>query len=166
MALDLLLPRQILAHAHWTIGREKMSKSTGNVVNPMYAMARFGVDPLRFYLAHDGGLSDDADYENAFVTERYKKTLQWGLGNLTSRLVRSKKWDVRRSVEWGVQGELPNPSEADQKHQELLEGIRDVTQSWIDDLNPRKAAESVMSIVHEVRIGHQFLATWYKPLAR
>lgn len=166
MALDLPLPRHILAHAHWTIGREKMSKSTGNVVNPMYAMARFGVDPLRFYLAHDGGLADDADYENAFVTERYKKSLQWGLGNLTSRLVRSKKWDVRKSIEWAVQGELPKPTEADRKHQELLEGIRGVTQSWMDDLNPRKAAESVMSIIYEVRISSPKSATWYEPLAR
>ncbi|EFW19787.1 methionyl-tRNA synthetase [Coccidioides posadasii str. Silveira] len=160
MALDLPLPRQVLSHAHWTIGREKMSKSTGNVVNPMYALARFGVDPLRFYLAHDGGLSDDADYENAFVTERYKKTLQWGVGNLTSRLVRSKKWNVRRSIEWGVEGRFPPPSEADRKHQQLLEGIRDVTRSWMDDLNPRKAAESVVGIIHETNKYFQEARPW------
>ncbi|WEW61303.1 methionyl-tRNA synthetase [Emydomyces testavorans] len=160
MALDLPLPRQILCHAHWTIGREKMSKSTGNVVNPTYAIARFGVDPLRFYLAHDGGLSNDADYENAFVTERYKKTLQWTLGNLASRLVRSKKWNVRRSIEWSVEGNLLGPSKADQKHQELLEGIPDVTKSWMNELNPRKALESVISTIHETNKYFQDSSPW------
>ncbi|KAI1936474.1 methionyl-tRNA synthetase [Ophidiomyces ophidiicola] len=160
IALDLPPPHHILTHAHWTIGREKMSKSTGNVVNPIYALTRFGIDPLRFYLAHDGGLSSDADYENAFVTERYKKTLQWGLGNLTSRLVRSKKWNVRKSIEWGVGGYLPNPSTADQKHQELLEGIREVTKSHMDNLDPRKAAESILSIIYETNKYFQESSPW------
>ncbi|EEP79896.1 methionine-tRNA ligase [Uncinocarpus reesii 1704] len=160
MALDLPLPRQILSHAHWTIGREKMSKSTGNVVNPIYAITRFGVDPLRFYLARDGGLSDDADYENAFVTERYKKTLQWALGNLASRLVRSKKWSVRQSIERSFGGELSKPSEADRKHQELLEEVRDVTKTWMDDVNPRKAAESVVGIIYETNKYFQDSSPW------
>ena len=51
MALDMPLPKKILTHAHWTLGKEKMSKSTGNVVNPFFAIDRFGVDTMRYYLA-------------------------------------------------------------------------------------------------------------------
>ena len=98
MALDLPLPKQILTHAHWTLGKQKMAKSTGNVVNPFFALERFGIDPLRWYLIHEGGISDDADYDNIFVIERYKKGLQGGLGNLTSRIMRGKGWDVPRAV--------------------------------------------------------------------
>lgn len=61
MALDLPLPRRVLAHGHWTINHEKMSKSTGNVVNPFFAIDRFGVDPMRFYLARMGSVAEDSN---------------------------------------------------------------------------------------------------------
>jgi len=99
MALDLPLPKQVLTHAHWTLGHKKMSKSTGNVVNPFFAINRFGVDCMRYYLALDGGLKDDAMYDNSFIIDRYKKGLQGGLGNLVSRVTKGKDWDVRRAVQ-------------------------------------------------------------------
>ena len=71
LALDLPLPRRLLTHAHWTLGRAKMSKSVGNVVNPFFAIDRFGVDVMRFYLAHDGGIQHDSDYSNFHIIERY-----------------------------------------------------------------------------------------------
>ncbi len=95
MALDLPLPKQFLSHAHWTMNQAKMSKSLGNVVNPFFAMERFGVDTIRYYMVRDGGIIDDAAYENSFIIARYKKDLQGGFGNLVSRIVRSKKWDLR-----------------------------------------------------------------------
>nr|POE48392.1 putative methionine--trna ligase, mitochondrial [Quercus suber] len=98
MALDLPLPRQILTHAHWTLGKQKMAKSTGNVVNPFFALERFGTDVMRWYLVHNGGIADDADYENSFIIDKYKKGLQGGLGGLTSRVMRSKNWSVPNSV--------------------------------------------------------------------
>ncbi|SMQ52211.1 unnamed protein product [Zymoseptoria tritici ST99CH_3D7] len=98
MALDLPPPRQILTHAHWTLGRQKMAKSTGNVVSPFFALERFGVDAMRWYLVHEGGIEDDADYDNKFIIEKYKKALQGGLGNLSARVMRGKGWNVRRAV--------------------------------------------------------------------
>jgi methionyl-tRNA synthetase len=86
-----------------------MSKSTGNVVNPFFALSRFGVDPLRFYLAHDGGISQDADYGNEYIVERYRKGLQGGLGNLASRVLRGKRWSVGRAVKRWHAGELGSP---------------------------------------------------------
>jgi methionyl-tRNA synthetase len=55
MALDLPLPRNILAHAHWTMGRQKMSKSIGNVVDPFQILDAYGTDSVRWYLARVGG---------------------------------------------------------------------------------------------------------------
>lgn len=64
MAASLPPPRQILAHAHWTMGNAKMSKSRGNVADPVEVMTRdggVGVDGLRWYLMRNGGaLSSDA----------------------------------------------------------------------------------------------------------
>ncbi|KAI5205251.1 hypothetical protein AUEXF2481DRAFT_8995 [Aureobasidium subglaciale EXF-2481] len=98
MALDLPLPKRFLTHAHWTLGKQKMAKSTGNVVNPFFALDRFGTDTMRYYMIHDGGIDDDTDYDNLYIIERYKKGLQGGLGNLASRITRGKGWEVRRAV--------------------------------------------------------------------
>jgi methionyl-tRNA synthetase len=99
MALNLPLPKRILTHAHWTLGKEKMSKSTGNVVNPFFAIDRFGVDVMRYYLARDGGIKDDASYDNVHIIRRYNRDLKDHLGNLASRLMRSKKWNIREAVQ-------------------------------------------------------------------
>jgi len=99
MALDLKPPKQILTHGHWTLNQKKMAKSTGNVVNPFFAIDRFGVDLMRYYLAHDGGIEKDSDYGNHLIVERYKKGLQDGMGNLIGRLTRSKMWNVRKAVQ-------------------------------------------------------------------
>jgi methionyl-tRNA synthetase len=133
------------------MNHEKMSKSTGNVVNPMFAIERFGVDTMRYYLTIDGGLSSDSDYENMYIVKRYKKGLQWGIGNLTSRLLRSKKWNVRNSIIWAAEGRLPAPSDADSKHEALLDTIRHTTKTWMDELDPRKALNSVMDVIYEVQ---------------
>ena len=151
MALDLPLPRQILTHAHWTMNHEKMSKSIGNVVNPMFALERFGVDTMRFYLASSGGLKYDADYDNRHIIEQYKKVLHWGLGNLTSRLVRSKRWNVRDSISWYAQGRLLDQSAADEEQFSLIDSVAGRAAEQMLHLNTRKALYEIQSVVALVR---------------
>ena len=55
MALDMPLPKQLLSHAHWTVNRAKMSKSVGNVVDPIAILKEHGVDNVRWYFARVGG---------------------------------------------------------------------------------------------------------------
>jgi len=93
MALDLPLPKRIMTHAHWTMDQKKMSKSLGNVVNPFWAMDRFGSDVMRFFLIHHGGLVDDANYDNGYIAGRYKNDLQARLGNLVGRVVKTRMYD-------------------------------------------------------------------------
>ncbi|KAF8443120.1 tRNA synthetases class I (M)-domain-containing protein [Boletus edulis BED1] len=62
-AMDLEMPKTLLTHAHWTAGQKKMSKSLGNVADPIAAMDGYGVDAVRFYLARVGGrFRDDVDW--------------------------------------------------------------------------------------------------------
>jgi methionyl-tRNA synthetase len=58
-ALNLPLPKRLLAHGHWTVNRRKMSKSIGNVVDPFQAMEDLGTDLVRYYLARVGGRFKD-----------------------------------------------------------------------------------------------------------
>ncbi|KAJ2855663.1 methionyl-tRNA synthetase, partial [Coemansia erecta] len=85
MAAGLPLPKRILAHAHWTMGAQKMSKSKGNVVDPFVAIATYGLDPIRYFMIRNGGISDDGDYSSEEVLVRYKKDLIGQLANLASR---------------------------------------------------------------------------------
>ncbi|KAJ1982053.1 methionyl-tRNA synthetase [Dimargaris xerosporica] len=85
LAADLPLPQRIVAHAHWTLDRHKMSKSRGNVVDPFALLQTYGVDTVRFFLMHDGGLEYDADFSEARIMVRYKESLVDQLGNLVSR---------------------------------------------------------------------------------
>ncbi|KAJ1663637.1 methionyl-tRNA synthetase [Coemansia sp. RSA 1813] len=85
MAADLPLPKRILAHAHWTMGAQKMSKSKGNVVDPFEAIATYGLDPIRYFIIRNGGISDDGDYSSDEVLVRYRKDLVGQLANLASR---------------------------------------------------------------------------------
>ncbi|KAJ2574583.1 methionyl-tRNA synthetase, partial [Coemansia sp. RSA 1804] len=75
MASGLPLPKRILAHAHWTMSSQKMSKSKGNVVDPFEAIATYGLDPIRYFIIRNGGISDDGDYSPEEVLVRYKKDL-------------------------------------------------------------------------------------------
>lgn len=164
LALDLPPPKQVLTHAHWTISKKKMSKSDNTGVDPFSALDRFGVDAMRFYLAHDGGISDDADYSNEYIVERYKKHLSGGLGNLVSRLLKGKGWSVKASVvlshEEGRQirelniTELPvvQPEDLTMELRESIKLVRDDADSSFESLNSGFALRRIMSLISSVRI--------------
>lgn len=60
MAADLPLPRKgIICHSHWLSGKKKMSKSVGNVVDPMKLKDNIGSDGMRYFLLRTGVLSHD-----------------------------------------------------------------------------------------------------------
>lgn len=150
MALDLPLPRNVLTHGHWTMNREKMSKSTGNVVNPFFAIDRFGVDTMRFFLAYQGALAGDADYDNEYIIRDYKKMLQWGIGNLMHRTMGCAKWNLRPFVAAAATDELPPATALDEEHQSMLEQSPTKVAEHMENLNPRAALREIMTIIEKV----------------
>jgi methionyl-tRNA synthetase len=168
MALGLPLPQKFLSHAHWTMNNQKMSKSIGNGVNPFAAMDRYGVDTIRFYMVYNGGIVDDAMYENSIIADLYNHLLRGGLGNLIQRVFRSKNFDVRGAVQWFNQecesmfflskGDgMPHLPEMQRillaiyrLRQRLLE-VRDQANDLMQEPDPRKALASICSLIGEVR---------------
>jgi methionyl-tRNA synthetase len=159
MALNIPLPRRILTHAHWTLGNQKMAKSTGNVVNPFFALDRFGVDVMRFYLAHDGGLVNDADYSNEHIIERYKHCLYGQLGNLASRITRGKGWSlttVIKSVEaesWLVQG--PD-YKADNMQWKALVKLEHEVSLEMEKYKVKDALHTIMNTIYKVYLPSRY----------
>ena len=86
-ALGLPLPKQVFGHGWLLFGNDKMSKSKGNVVYPQPIVARYDVDPLRYYLMREMPFGADGNYTNGSFLIRMNADLANDLGNLISRTV-------------------------------------------------------------------------------
>jgi methionyl-tRNA synthetase len=84
-AMGAPLPRQVLAHGWWQKDGEKMSKSTGNVVDPIAVIDEWGVDAFRFYVLRELDIGPDGNWTDAGFRARYSAELANGLGNLVNR---------------------------------------------------------------------------------
>ncbi|MBR1776768.1 methionine--tRNA ligase [bacterium] len=88
MALDLPLPKHILAHGWITIDQTKMSKSLGNVISPIGVLEAFNLDipdPLRYYMASSAPCGKDGNYSDDDFKEKVNAHLANSMGNLLNR---------------------------------------------------------------------------------
>lgn len=84
-AMGAPLPKQILAHGWWQKDGQKMSKSTGNVVDPLAIIDEWGTDAFRFYVVRELDIGPDGNWTDAGFRARYSSELANGLGNLVNR---------------------------------------------------------------------------------
>src|ERR1044072_5133960 len=76
---------QLLVHGWWNISGAKMSKSVGNIVDPVVLADKYSADALRYYLMSDITTGQDADFSEERLVERYNADLANNLGNLLNR---------------------------------------------------------------------------------
>ncbi|KAI0722508.1 tRNA synthetases class I (M)-domain-containing protein [Earliella scabrosa] len=89
-ALGLPLTTTLLSHSHWTVDRAKMSKSVGNVADPIKAIDEYGIDLVRYYLARVGGrFKDDVDWSQEQLQKHSREIISL-LGNLFMRATSKK----------------------------------------------------------------------------
>lgn len=84
-AAELPLPRQLLVHGWWQKDGQKMSKSTGVVVDPVQVCDDWGVDAFRYYVVRELGIGPDGNWTDSGFSARYHAELANGLGNLLNR---------------------------------------------------------------------------------
>lgn len=85
MAADLPLPKRLFAHGWWTKDGEKISKSLGNVIDPVDLCDKYGVDQTRFFLMADSTFGGDADFSDESMIRKVNSNLANELGNLCQR---------------------------------------------------------------------------------
>jgi methionyl-tRNA synthetase len=85
MAAGLPVPKRIFAHGWWTVEGAKMSKSVGNVIDPLDLVATYGLDPVRFFLLREVPFGNDGDFSPKALIGRMNGELANDLGNLAQR---------------------------------------------------------------------------------
>ncbi len=84
-AMKLPMPKQILVHGFWQKDGARISKSTGNVVDPIAIINEWGLDAFRFYVLRELDIGPDGNWTEAGFKSRYQAELANGLGNLVNR---------------------------------------------------------------------------------
>lgn len=87
LSADLPLPKTIFVHGFITVGGEKMSKSLGNIINPVELVEKYGADVIRYFLLREVSPFEDGDFSEVRLKQRYNSDLAQGLGNLVSRVL-------------------------------------------------------------------------------
>jgi methionyl-tRNA synthetase len=84
-ATGIPLPKQVLVHGWWQKDGAKMSKTTGNVVDPVAVIDEWGVDAFRYYVVRELDIGPDGNWTDEGFEARYAAELANGLGNLVNR---------------------------------------------------------------------------------
>ncbi|MEK7560508.1 MAG: methionine--tRNA ligase [Patescibacteria group bacterium] len=151
LSAGLPLPRAIFVHGFLTVGGQKMSKTVGNVIDPVALTQKYGVDPVRYYLLREIPSGDDGDFSEAKLMQRYNGELANGLGNFVARVVTlAQKLDIIQdsvSSAEGEQGIIQN--------QKLQAECADVNLRYIDAMENFRLNEALEHIWRLVRVGDQ-----------
>jgi methionyl-tRNA synthetase len=87
MSAGLPLPGQVIAHGFFTIDGTKISKSLGNVIDPLDLKKKYGNDAIRYFLLREIPFGADGDFSETKLKERYNADLANGLGNFAARVL-------------------------------------------------------------------------------
>lgn len=149
MSARLPLPKCLFVHGHITVNGEKMSKTLGNVIDPVALIKKYGADAVRYYLLREIPPTDDGDFSEEKFKERYTADLANGLGNFAARVtalankIRSEAQSAQRTD--------------DAQSEEVQEAIRKTGASVDEKMAEYAFHEALAAIGDLVRYGDQYL---------
>ena len=155
MSAGLPIPKRVFAHGWWTVEGEKMSKSSGNVVDPFELIDTFGLDQVRYFLLREVPFGSDGDFSITALKTRINSDLSNDFGNLVQR--------VLSMINSNCDGAMPTPGSYQKEDVELLRNagalLNDVRSS-VEEQALSEALEKIWQIIREANsyVDHQ--APW------
>jgi len=149
LSAGLPLPKQVAVHGFMTLEGAKISKSTGNIVNPVELVDEFGVDAIRYYLLRNLSFASDRDFTREGLIHRYNDELAKDLGNLLNRVV--------TMVNRYRGGTIPIPESDGDLERDLQRVAAETRQRVEEELEAWEIGNALQSIWHFVRRTNQYL---------
>jgi methionyl-tRNA synthetase len=137
MALDLPLPKKVCAHGWIMLEGGKMSKSKGNVVDPVVLVKKYGVDAVRYYLVRELSFGQDGYYSEEMLVNRINSDLANDLGNLISRTI--------AMIERYFDGVIPAPGVAEALDEDLINAAREAYREATEKLDKLDFASYIVA---------------------
>ncbi|MCR9255990.1 MAG: methionine--tRNA ligase [Alphaproteobacteria bacterium] len=152
MAAGLEPPKRVFAGGWWTNEGQKISKSLGNVIDPIDLKEKYGLDQVRYFLMREVPYGQDSDFSHHAMVKRMNTDLANDLGNLAQR--------VLSMVAKNCGGEMPARGPATEDDQTLLDqayGLLAATRTEVDRQAFHKALETIWHVVGEANryVDHQ-----------
>ena len=135
MALDLPLPKQVFGHGWLVVDGTKMSKSIGNVVDPIGLIEEFGADAIRYFLLREINLGQDGNFSRDALIQRINSDLANDLGNLLHRTL--------NMVGKFQQGVVLAPEGRSEIDASLIEDAMTTVNTFADDMNNMKISHAI-----------------------
>ena len=138
MALDLPLPKQVFGHGWLVVDGTKMSKSIGNVVDPIGLIEEFGADAIRYFLLREINLGQDGNFSRDALIQRINSDLANDLGNLLHRTL--------NMVGKFQQGVVLAPEGCSEIDASLIEDAMSTVKTFADDMNNMKISHAIKAV--------------------
>lgn len=139
LSADLPLPKVIFAHGFITSEGQKMSKSLGNVVDPLDYVEEFGVEPLRYYLLREVPTNDDGDFARGRFFDVFNSDLANNVGNLVNR--------VLMMTEKYFEGRVPEKGDGNEVR-DVIEGAVLAYNEKFEKFDIKGACEEMMNVAN------------------
>ena len=141
MAAEIDPPKRVFAHGWWTNEGEKISKTLGNVIDPLTLIGTYGLDQLRYFLLREVPFGNDGDFSHQAMVNRMNGDLANDLGNLVQRVLAM----IRRYCD----GRVPSAGPMGDADEALLQSARDLI-TPVRDAFLRQAYHEALDVIWRV----------------
>ena len=149
LSAGIPLPKTIFAHGWWLSDSSKMSKSVGNVVNPLDLVEEYGVDPVRYYLMREMVLGQDANFTMESFIKRYNSDLANDYGNLLNR--------ISTLIKKNYDGLIPDKGEQTSSEEEIIKSAEALLNGMSNKIKEMKINDSIEDIMKFVRSINKYM---------